>query len=92
MTASKAVLEHHFNNHEFCGDWCPAKRGIKKGSYRCKEEHSKFYESLKGVMDVYATPERMRELHHEFSTQGNEAMDNAVTSRHTVQRCRYTIG
>eukprot|EP00978_Attheya_sp_CCMP212_P004196 scaffold9105_cov34-Attheya_sp.AAC.1 len=72
MTASKAVLEHHFNNHEFCGDWCPAKRGIKSGCYRFKEEHDKLYELLKGVMDVYyATPERMRELHHAFSMQCN---------------------
>ncbi len=22
----KAALEHHFNNHEFCGEWCPAKK------------------------------------------------------------------
>jgi hypothetical protein len=22
--AMTAVLEHHFNNHTFCGDWCPA--------------------------------------------------------------------
>jgi hypothetical protein len=21
-TAAKAALEHHFNNHEFCGGWC----------------------------------------------------------------------
>lgn len=23
---AKALLDHHFNNHEFCGDWCPAKK------------------------------------------------------------------
>jgi hypothetical protein len=22
-TAAKAALEHHFNNHDFCGGWCP---------------------------------------------------------------------
>jgi hypothetical protein len=55
MTASKAVLEHHFNNHEFCGDWCPAKRGIKSDSYRCKGDHGKLYELHKGVMEEYAT-------------------------------------
>jgi hypothetical protein len=21
------VLEHHFNNHEYCGDWCKAMAG-----------------------------------------------------------------
>ena len=21
--AAKAVLEHHFHNHESCGEWCP---------------------------------------------------------------------
>jgi hypothetical protein len=24
--AAKAVLEHHFNNHKFCGEWCPANK------------------------------------------------------------------
>jgi hypothetical protein len=23
--AARAVLEHHFNDHTLCGDWCPAK-------------------------------------------------------------------
>jgi hypothetical protein len=25
VDAGKAVLEHHFDNHEFCGDWCKRK-------------------------------------------------------------------
>ncbi len=27
---AKAVMEHHFNNHEFCDKWCPGKNGRKK--------------------------------------------------------------
>jgi hypothetical protein len=26
LNASKAIIEHHFDNHEFCGQWCPRKR------------------------------------------------------------------
>jgi hypothetical protein len=26
IDAAKAVVEHHYDNHEFCGAWCPRKR------------------------------------------------------------------
>lgn len=26
LDMSKAVLEHHFDNHEYCGDWCLRKK------------------------------------------------------------------
>ena len=45
VEASKAVLEHHFDNHEHCGDWCIRKnqslveRASKDWYYRSK--HSK---------------------------------------------------
>jgi hypothetical protein len=32
--ASNAVIEYHFNNHEYCEDWCPVLRRrerIEKG-------------------------------------------------------------
>jgi hypothetical protein len=35
--AAKAVLEHHFNNHKFCGKWCPANKW--------KEDEKKFEKS-----------------------------------------------
>eukprot|EP00978_Attheya_sp_CCMP212_P026795 scaffold88833_cov40-Attheya_sp.AAC.1 len=80
MIAIKAVLEHHFNNHEFCGGWCPVLRGDTSGKYRSKEGNAKLYASLEIIMDKYATEEKMRQLHHGYSTQGNEAMNQSVAS------------
>jgi hypothetical protein len=50
--AGKAVLEHHFDNHEYCGRWCPrlrqteAERLAKDHYYRHKEEDAKLYAAL----------------------------------------------
>jgi hypothetical protein len=44
--AAKAVLEHHFNNHKLCGEWCPAnnwkedEKQLKKLKYGCKVKHA----------------------------------------------------
>jgi hypothetical protein len=45
--ATQAILECHFNDHIFCGDWCPAKNweGAEKDDelkeYQCKNINSK---------------------------------------------------
>jgi hypothetical protein len=47
--AAKAVLKHHFNNHEFCDEWCPWKkwgeeeRIFKELKYQCKEVDNELY-------------------------------------------------
>jgi hypothetical protein len=41
-----AVLEHHFNNHVFCGDWCQSANGTAEElsatglRFRCKERNN----------------------------------------------------
>jgi hypothetical protein len=55
---AKAVLEHHFNNHEQCGDWCPHKQqggaaGPAKLKYRCKERDDDLYKMLLDVHNRY---------------------------------------
>ena len=30
VSAGKAVLEHHFDNHEHCGDWCKRKKDLEE--------------------------------------------------------------
>jgi hypothetical protein len=30
-TAVRAILEHHFNNHQYCGDWCKLASGTAEG-------------------------------------------------------------
>jgi hypothetical protein len=77
---SEAVVDHHFNCHDFCGDWCPVKKGkpVKEGKYRCKQKNKKLYQQIKDAVDKFRTPEKMKELLHEFDTQTNEGLNQAV--------------
>jgi epoxyqueuosine reductase QueG len=50
--AGKVVLEHHFNNHKICGEWCPAnkwkenEKQSKKLKYRYKVKPAKLYQQM----------------------------------------------
>ena len=87
---SKAVIEHHFNNHEFCGEWCrfskdlpdnirKEKPGPKDGRYRCKIQNAELYKLVRGLTDRFFTDERLRESHHMFDSQANEALNNMIS-------------
>jgi epoxyqueuosine reductase QueG len=81
MLAIEAVaLEHHINNHDICGKWCPVNKGNTSKKYRSKEIYGKLFAHLQTVMGKYTTKEKLRQLHHDYSTQGNEAMNQSVTS------------
>ena len=70
--AAKAVLEHHFNNHTFCGKWCPAnkwkddERKKKALKYRCKVKHAILYEQMKAIHNTYTDISNLQEIYHEF--------------------------
>ena len=58
MTASKAVVEHLFDNHEFCDvKWCKPLKLLKEGGgkdlsqsyYRSKVNDTKLYEQIWNV-------------------------------------------
>jgi hypothetical protein len=82
---SKAVVEHHFNNHENCDDWCSMKgadstteaRGNLK--YRCKKENAKLYVQIRDVLSRFMTPGKLRECHHRYSSQKNESMNKLIS-------------
>jgi hypothetical protein len=89
MGRAKAVLEHHFENHEWCdASWCPrkskssselAKERTQCGKYyRCKERDKEEYDLLKSILDKYISLEKLREVAHGFSTQMNESMNNTI--------------
>jgi hypothetical protein len=83
-----ALLEHHFENHTYCGDWCNRKSKsteelktdrLSTGKYyRCKERDHEEYQLLKSIVDKYITLEKLREVAHGFSTQMNESLNNTV--------------
>jgi hypothetical protein len=85
VDAAKACLEHHFDNHIYCGDWCKRKDNTedqRKGSikyYRCKEKDAKLYALLVDKMSRFITQERLNEMAHTLDTNMNEAFNQICT-------------
>ena len=63
LDCGKAVLEHHFDNHEYCGDWCKRKHQTdeEKGNkfYRCKTKDAKLYSFLQEKIARFITMEAL---------------------------------
>jgi hypothetical protein len=84
--AAKAVLEHHFNNHTFCGKWCPAnkwkddERKKKALKYRCKVKHALLYEQMKAIHNTYTDVWwNLQEIYHEFHSNKCESLNGFRT-------------
>ena len=83
--AMTAVLEHHFNNHEHCGEWCPAvywkdnEKVSKALKYRCKEKNKKLYEQLKTHHEKFVTDAWMKDLMHDFDSNKPESFNGFLT-------------
>jgi hypothetical protein len=81
--ALEAVLEHHFNNHLLCGDWCRVKtlKGKEleeaKLQYRCKEKNNKFYLQVKELFESFY--ELLEEMLHGWDTNIVEGMNQFFT-------------
>ena len=81
--AGKAVLEHHFDNHTGCGDFCRRKKelaqGLKKDTkvYRSKERDKDLYDLLVPILGEFITIERLEEIAHGWHTNVNESFNNS---------------
>jgi hypothetical protein len=73
VDAAKACLDHHFDCHIYCGDWC------KRKYYRCKEKDAKLYALLVEKMSRFVTHERLSEMAHTLDTNMNEAFNQICT-------------
>ena len=55
-----AVVEHHFNNHEFCGEWCPHKKNKddieRLTKYRSKTSTKPLYDKCMEILLKFLTP------------------------------------
>ena len=79
------VIEHHFNEHARCGDWCAAKN--KSGdelrearlSYRNKDDHGTLYVQVKRIMDPFLEEENLWEIHHPYDTNIVEGFNKFLT-------------
>ena len=85
MKKGRAVLEHHFDNHEHCGDWCSTKNETQqrhdatKKCHRCKTKDGKLHALLEGILSNYITFERLSDIAHGMDTNCCEAFNNFMT-------------
>jgi len=83
-TCGKAVLDHHFDDHAYCGDWRSRKhlsteeKADSTKCYRNKERDAKSYEELHDCIARFVTKEALCEVAHGMNTQCNESFNNVV--------------
>ncbi len=78
--AMECVPEHHFNNHENCGDWCAAKKWVgqekiaKELKYRDKIKDAALYAEIRAIHDKICTDKRLKNLWHDVHSNKCETM------------------
>jgi hypothetical protein len=84
--AASAVLEHHFDNHEYCSrTWCrrqsqtDEERKASKRYYRCKTKDELLYLALVNALARFLTVDNLREVAHGLDTQMNKSFNNSVS-------------
>jgi hypothetical protein len=86
-TGITAVLEHTFNNHEYCSkEWCKFMTDtdaelddIDTKSRFLDKTKGETYDKMKKLHDSHTTPEKLEQLFHDFSSQKNETMNKKMT-------------
>jgi len=84
VTAAKAVAEHHFDCHQYCGAWCKRKEQTqqqkeeKKKYYRCKTKDALLYKELNHCIERFVTLEALLEVAHCYDTLCNESFNNVA--------------
>ena len=95
VTAGKASIEHHWNNHEHCGSWCqgkswtPEEAKKKIGNYRNKVTHAKEYKQQLNVQAKFTSTERMRSVYHEHDNNKTENIHGIVTNQYLPKRSYF---
>jgi hypothetical protein len=84
--AVMAVLEHHFDVHEFCGAWCPVRTegsegDVSKGGlrFRCKTRNKDMHLFMKKNHEEFMEDAKLRQLFHQRDTQKVEGFNKLLT-------------
>jgi rubrerythrin len=83
--AARAVLEHHFDNHSFCGDFCKRLHELcgrtprTNKVYRCKQKDKELYTMLLEVLSDFTSMKCLSEVAHPYDTNVNEALNNIIS-------------
>ena len=81
----KAVVEHHFDNHEHCGKFCRRKTQTEEQQektrkfYRCKTIDSELYAALTKLVSRFITQKALEEVGHGMDTLVNESLNNTIS-------------
>jgi hypothetical protein len=85
VNAAKAVLGHHFDNHQYCGDWCSRKHkaAVQRARiikyYRLKDKDAKLYNVLAEKLERFISLDKLVEMGHGMDTNVNEAFNQICT-------------
>lgn len=85
IKAGQSVLQHHFDNHQCCGDWCRRKteskeeRARKQHFYRSKAKDNELYEELQQILRRFITLDALKEVAHSMDTCANESLNNTIS-------------
>jgi hypothetical protein len=85
-----AVVMQHFHDHRFCGKWCKYANKKSGGSAlhvtdenkvrsRSKSKNPKMLNALLEVVQRYMSIPMLRQFHHPFNSQKNEAFNKSAT-------------
>jgi hypothetical protein len=80
-----AVLEHHFDNHQHCADWCQAASGTAEEirdsglRFRSKERNKELYLFLKSHHEQFMEETKLRQLYHQYDTNMVEGFNKFLT-------------
>jgi hypothetical protein len=84
-SASKAVVEHHVGNHDFCGSFCKWKtmpeeeKKLSDQFYRSKSTDAELYKWLSDLIESLTTMEKLEEIGHGMDTTVNDALNNIIS-------------
>jgi hypothetical protein len=87
IDAARAVIEHHFDDHTYCGQWCPRKGmtadqlKASERYYRSKDKESdaKLYKTLSDKLARFISLDRLQEVAHGMDSQVNESLNNTIS-------------
>ena len=81
LESGKAVLEHHFDNHDHCGLWCRRKNNLDDPTkfYRDKKKDALLYARLHSITARFVELEALKEVAHALDTCVNESFNNTIS-------------
>jgi hypothetical protein len=93
LDAGKAVVEHHYDNHEYCGQWCPRRRltdhekNLSEKYYRSKVNDAKLLCNYPTITARFITLPKLKDVAHVMDTQVNESMNNTISWLAPKNKC-----